>query len=174
MPESSHKIVVDTSALISLAHGGIIDLILNEFKVVVSDIVLLELKETSKFNDEDGKAASKVLEGAGSMEVRDVLKRGIHEIVTSRMDEGEASCVLLAKEEDIEALISDDFRAMHQLQYFSQKYGFDLGLGAALIQALVFRGKLDKSQALNILERIAFKRGWIGRPIYRAYKQRME
>jgi predicted nucleic acid-binding protein len=91
--------------------------------------------------------------------------------VTSRLNEGEASCVLLAQAVDIDALISDDLKAMHQLRQYAQIYEFDLGLAAALIQALVLRGKLRKEQALESLERIAERRDWMGRPIYKAYQK---
>ncbi len=44
--------------------------------------------------------------------------------------------------------------------------GVELGLGAVLIQALVRRGRLPLEEARGVLERIAHRRGWLGRPIY--------
>lgn len=174
MPKSLRKVVVDTSALISFEHGSLLDLIIKEFKVAISDLVLDELQKTSKFNDEDGKAAARILKKVDALEVRRVEKAGVHKLVTSRLEAGEASCVLLAKAKDIEALVSDDFKAMHQLQRYSQIYRFDLGLGAVLIQALVARGTVSRAEALKSFERIASKRDWMGRPIYRAYRGLLE
>jgi len=155
-------------------HGGLLDLILKEFQIVVSDLVIEELKKTSKYQDEDGKAAKKVLEKADLLEIRGVDPEAIPKLLTSQLDEGEASCVILAQAKDIPALISDDFKAMHQLQYYARKYKFDLGLGAVLIHALVMRGALSKAEALKSVERIAAKRDWIGRPIYRTYRRMLE
>ena len=174
LPGSSRKIVIDTSALISLSHGGLLDLVLEEFRVVVSDLIIEELKKMAEYDDEDGKAAREILTEISRLEMRAIDMKEIGRIVTSRLDEGEASCVLLAQAEDIEALISDDFKAMHQLQYYSSQHSFDLGLGAALIHALVLRGKLSKAEALESIERIASKRDWLGRSIYNAYTKSLQ
>lgn len=169
--KSSPKIAVDTSALISLAHGDFIDLMFNEFDVIISDKVLEELEQTAQFDDVDGLVAKQVLKLTNKIEVRSVDSQAVESLLTSRIDLGEASCIVLAEQEDVQTLISDDFRAMHQLQVHSQTKGFDLGFGAVLIQALVLRGKLSREEALDKLEYIASKRNWMGRPIYRAYRQ---
>ena len=171
LPASSRRVVIDTSALISLAHSSFLDLILEEFRVVISNFVIEELKKTSRFGDVDGKAAVTVLKQIGRLEIRTVDPAAVKKIVTSRLNEGEASCVLLAQAADVDALISDDLKAMHQLQQYAQIHKFDLGLAAVLIQALVLRGKLSKDQALESLEWIAEKRDWMGRPIYKAYQR---
>lgn len=170
LPEGLRKIVIDTSALI-LAHGGLLDLIANEFQLVISDLVLEELRKTATFEDEDGKVAHQVLKKIKKLEVRPVDQELVSKLVTSRIDVGEASCVVLAQAPDISAMISDDFKAMHELRTYSLQCGFDLGLGVVLIQALVFRGKLKRAEALERLELIASKRNWMGRPIYEAYRK---
>ena len=161
-----HRIVLDTSALISLAHGSILDLVLAEFQAITSDIVVEELKKTAQYEDPDGKAAEQVLERKERLEIREVGKGELEKLLSSRIDAGEASCVVLAKGKGIKALISDDFDAMHQLEYYSKEYRFELGLCAVLVKALVLRGKLEKKQGEEIFEKIAAKRGWIGRQIY--------
>jgi predicted nucleic acid-binding protein len=165
------KIVIDTSALISLAHGDLLDLIAEEFQLVISDLVLEELRNTARFEDEDGKAAAQILKKIKKLEIRSVDQELVSQLVTSRIDAGEASCVVLAQAKDIAAFISDDFRAMHELRAYALRYEFELGLSAVLVQALVIRGKLTKAEALNYLSLIASKRNWMGRPIYEAYKQ---
>ena len=61
MPARSRKIVIDSSALISLAHGSVLEIILQEFQVITSSVVWRELEATAKFNDPDGRAAQRVL-----------------------------------------------------------------------------------------------------------------
>jgi predicted nucleic acid-binding protein len=171
LPESLRKIVIDTSALISLTHGDLLDLIADEFHLIISDLVLEELRNTAKFEDEDGKAAAEILKKIKKIEIRKVDQDLVNKLITSRIDAGEASCVVLAQANDIAAFISDDFRAMHELRVYALRFKFELGLGAVLIQALVFRGKITKAEALNCLSLIASKRNWMGRPIYEAYSE---
>lgn len=166
MPKNLHKVVLDSSALISLAHGEILDLVLSEFEVTVSRQVLEELEETADYEDADGKAANRVLKDRDSLTIEKVDSEAVEELLTSRVHSGEASCVLLAQEEEIEAMISDDFDAMNQLEFYSHKFNFQLGLCPVLIQTLVKRKKLTRNQGREIFDRIARKRGWFGRQIY--------
>jgi hypothetical protein len=55
------SLVADASALVSLASVSLLSLVLNEFNVVVSDVVVHELKEMSMYVDTHGNAASEVL-----------------------------------------------------------------------------------------------------------------
>jgi len=170
LPAGSPKVAVDTAALISLAHGGVLEPILQGFRVVIANQVVDELRVTSTFADDDGHAASLVVENLDLVEVRHVAQARLQSLLTSRIDAGEAACILLAQEDDVEALISDDFRALHQIQTHARLHGFEVGLGAVLIRTLVLRGTLSRERALDALERIASKRGWQGNPIYRAYR----
>ena len=43
------SLVADASALVSLASASLLSLVLNEFDVVVSDVVVRELKEMSTY-----------------------------------------------------------------------------------------------------------------------------
>lgn len=174
MPASSAKLVLDTSALVSLAHGDLLDLTLAEFGVVISNHVHDELRQMSAFDDPDGRAATDVLARLDDLDMRAVERAEIDPLRTSKIDEGEASCVVLAQAPNAAALISDDFDAMHQMRAYAQTYGFDLGLGAVVVHALLKRGRLGKDDALGRLDQIAAQRGWMGRPIYRAYRRAVE
>ena len=68
MPTSSRKVVIDSSALISLAHGSVLEIVLKEFQIITSSVVWRELEATAKFDDPDGRAAHHVLAcGTGCM-----------------------------------------------------------------------------------------------------------
>ncbi len=55
------RVVIDTSALVSLGHTDLADKILDIYDVVISNGVLNELEEISESRDEDAKAAKKWL-----------------------------------------------------------------------------------------------------------------
>jgi rRNA-processing protein FCF1 len=55
------SLVADASALVSLASVSFLSLVLSEFNVVVSDVVVRELKEISTYADTSDNAASEVL-----------------------------------------------------------------------------------------------------------------
>jgi len=166
LPKSSPRIVVDTSALISLAHGSVLDLALEEFHFIVSDIVIKELEETSQYSDPDGKAAQEVLKRRSKLEIREVKPERFRSFLSGRVDPGEASCLVLAQIEEVKAFISDDFHAMHKLEYYSKKYSIKLGLCATLIKALTLKGRLSREEAIKIFDKIAQRRGWLGKAIY--------
>ncbi len=164
MPESLRKVVIDSSALISLAHGEVLSLAVQEFQLIISKQVLAELEATAKFNDLDGHAAQHVLAHRELLTISDVSEIDFQEYMGRKVHAGEASCVALARQ--AEALICDDFDALPYLEPHSHKLGIVVGLCSMLIQALVIRGKLTKDEARAVFERIAEKRGWLGRPLY--------
>lgn len=171
MPKNSpraKKVIIDTSSLISLVHGELLESVLSGFEVVVTKTVLSELEETAQFEDEGGEAAATVLKHQDELKISKAPREGVREVLTGSLDIGEATCIVLAKArgEGIDALISDDFKAMAHLEYYSNKEEFDLGPCAVLIRALQLRGDLSKKKAGEAFERIAEKRDWMGRPIY--------
>lgn len=171
MPASSPRLVLDTSSLVSLVHGDLLDRTLVEFRVIISNVVRDELQQMSAFDDADGRAATDVLARLDDLDQRTVEQAEVEPLRTSKIDAGEASCVVLAQAPDVAALISDDVDAMHQMQAYAQRHGFELGLGAVVVHALRKRGRLSQAEALERLDRIAERRGWMGRPIYRAYRR---
>ncbi|QSG07479.1 hypothetical protein [Halapricum desulfuricans] len=153
-------IVADTSALISIATIDLLDTFLTEFDVHTTDTVVAELEATAEYNDRHGKAADTVL---------DTIER-IHtaqaqgEFTSSRIDQGEGSCVRLANERDATFLITDDLRALPELQTLADA---QVAISPIVLKALVNRDVLEKQQALHKLEELAQQRDWLGAPIYR-------
>jgi len=156
------SLVADTSALVSLASVSLLSLVLSEFDVVVTDIVLGELKAMSTFDDAHGRAANLVLENIDSMRVLNASD--YQRFMTSRIDSGEASCLEIIDSGRCDYLLTDDFRALGEIE---KQIGDVVLLSPIILKVLVMRGIIGKSEALAKLGEIARKRDWLGRPIYR-------
>ena len=154
-------IVADTSAFVSLAVGDVLELFLDEFDVVTTATVITELEETATYDDPHGRGAAAVLAHADRI---DVVTVESPDLVTSRIDIGEASCVLAVRNINAQFLITDDYRALPELQ---QLVECDVALSPIVLRALVKRGALSDDETTAMLETIADQRDWLGAPIYR-------
>lgn len=159
-------IIADTSALISLASGSVLNLFLDEFEVVITETVLGELEELFQESDRIAGNAKQVYRSKESLKIHGT--RG-EKPVSSRVDEGEASCVLLARELKADFLITDDLRALPEIK---KMVGKDkVAISPIILRALVNRNILDKKQALEKLKQIGKRRDWLHRPIYRKARE---
>ena len=156
------SLVADTSALVSLASASLLSLVLSEFDVVVTDIVVGELDAMSTFDDAHGRAATEVLENIDSTRVLNASD--YQRFMTSRIDSGEASCLEIIDGGGCDYLLTDDFRALGEIE---KQIGDAVVLSPIILKVLVMRGIIGKSEALAKLGEIARKRDWLGRPIYR-------
>lgn len=154
-------IVADTSAFVSLAVGDVLALFLDEFDVVTTAAVIAELEETAAYDDCHGRGAADVLAREDRIEVVTVESP---DLVTSRIDIGEASCVLAGRNVNAQFLITDDYRALPELQ---QLVDGEVALSPIVLRALVKRGALSDDEATAVLETIAEQQDWLGAPIYR-------
>ncbi|WP_396613366.1 hypothetical protein ACH9L7_17195 (plasmid) [Haloferax sp. S1W] len=161
-------LVVDTSAFISLAVGDVLEPVVTEFDVVTTDAVFDELERTAEYDDRHGAAASDVLNRRGEFEVVDADG---DTFVTSRIDDGEASCVAAVRDVDAAFLITDDYRALPELR---ELVDADVALSPIVLRALVKRGALSEGAAKAAFETIADGRDWLGAPIYRHARQLFE
>lgn len=162
-------IIADTSALISLASGSVLNLFLDEFEVVITETVLDELEELSQENDRTAENAKQVYRSKESLKTR--ATRG-EKPVSSRVDEGEASCALLAQERDSDFLTTDDLRALPEIEKMAGKG--KVAISSMVLRALVKRNVLDKQQALEKLEQMVKRRDWLHRSIYRKARELLE
>jgi predicted nucleic acid-binding protein len=153
--------VADTSALVSLASASLLSLVLSEFDVVVTDIVVGELDAMSTFDDDHGRAATLVLENIDSMRVLNASD--YQRFMTSRIDSGEASCLEIIDGGGCDYLLTDDFRALGEIE---KQIGDAVVLSPIILKVLVMRGIIGKGEALAKLGEIARKRDWLGRPLY--------
>lgn len=154
-------IVIDTSALVSLAVGNGLEPVLGEFDVVTTQSVCEELEATGKYDDRHGTAAAGVLDAADGFTV--VETQG-EESETSRIDAGEASCVVATRDQEAMFLVTDDFRALPELQ---QLVDAGVVLSPIVLRAIMKRDSWSEQRAETAFERIAEGRDWLGAPIYR-------
>jgi len=158
-------IVADTSALISLTTAECLDSFLDEFDVQTTATVIDELEETAGYDDPHGEAATTILDNRDRFTVHTV-ESDIPE--TSRIDQGEGSCVVLADQRLADFLVTDDLRALPELQQLTDA---QVAISPIVLKALVNRGVLKREEAVRRLDQLAETRDWLGAPIYRRAKQ---
>lgn len=161
-------LVVDTSAFISLAVGGVCDPVIAEYEIVTTQAVWSELEATAAYDDAHGQGAADVLSVADRVTVLDVTGEAF---VTSRIDDGEASCVAAVAESEAAFLITDDYRALPELQGVVD---CEVALSPIVLRALVKRDVLTEDEAREAFETIAEQRDWLGAPINRYARQLFE
>jgi len=153
-------IVADTSALVSMATIDLTETVLTEFDVHTTGTVVEELERTSEYGDRHGTGAKTVLENQDRMTTQQVGR----EFTSSRVDRGEGSCARLTQQIDAEFLITDDLRALPELQTLADA---DVAISPIVLKALVKRDVLEQKEALEKLDTLAERRDWLGAPIYR-------
>jgi predicted nucleic acid-binding protein len=161
-------IVVDTSAFVSLAVGDVIETVIAEFEVVTTQAVWAELEATAEYDDVHGQGAAEVVSLQDRVTVLDVDGAAY---VTSRIDAGEASCVAAVDETEAAFLITDDYRALPELQVLVEA---EVALSPIVLRALVKRGVLTEEEARGAVDVIAEQRDWLGAPINRYARQLFE
>ncbi|PTD94235.1 hypothetical protein C9439_04085 [archaeon SCG-AAA382B04] len=160
-------IVADTSALISLATVELLDIFLTEFDVHTTEQVIKELEDTSEYDDTHGKASKTVLDDLNQITVHQVKGK----LESSRIDSGEGACALLTKEIGAKFLVTDDLRALPELQAVADPR---VAISPIVLKALVKREVLEQKEALNKLNELAEQRNWLGAPIYRRARDLFE
>jgi predicted nucleic acid-binding protein len=158
-------IVIDTSALVSLAVGNALEPTLGEFDAVTTQSVRGELEATAEYDDRHGKAAAAVLDAEDAFTI---VKSQGEEFETSRIDAGEASCVAVTRAHGAPFLVTDDYRALPELQVLVDA---EVVLSPIVLRALVKRGSWSEQQAKTAFKTIAEERDWLGAPIYRYARQ---
>lgn len=154
-------IVLDTSAVISLASADVLHVVLDEYEAHTTETVLHELEATAEYDDVHGRAARDALENDAEYTVHTVPEP---ELSSSRIDAGEASCVHLCHELEANFLFTDDLRALPELQTVVDAR---VAISPIVLKALVTRDRLTESDARNRLETLAGNRDWLESPIYR-------
>lgn len=155
-------IVADTSALVSLSTADCLTLVFEEFEVQSTATVRDELQQTAAHDDPHGAAATLVLDHEDRFTLVDVDDETIPE--SSRIDRGEGSCIVLANRSSADFLLTDDLRALPELQQLADAR---VAISPIVLKALVKRGVLERDDARQRLEQLAETRGWLGAPIYR-------
>lgn len=160
------SVVIDTSAFISLAVGDVLNQAVTTFDFVTTPTVIEELEATAAYDDRHGTAAGTVLERTNEVTVCDTTGASFE---TSRVDAGEASCVAAVRQCDAVFLVTDDYRALPELQGLVDA---EVAVSPIVLRALVKRDVISADKAETAFERIAVGRDWLDAPIYR-YARRL-
>lgn len=161
-------IVADTSALISIATIDTLEAFLTEFDVHTTELVVQELEETRGYDDLHGDAAETVIDHLDRITVHPIQDA---DVKSSRIDQGEASCALLMNELEADFFITDDLRALPELQAVVDAR---VVISPIVLKALVERGVLEHEGAKNRLTRLAESRDSLGAPIFRRAQAQFE
>lgn len=161
-------LVADTSALVSLATADLLPTVLAEFDVHTTETVIAELKDTAEYDDQSGDAARRVLRHREHLTVHTVDEL---EFESSRIDAGEGSCAVLTRDEAVDFLLTDDLRALPELQSL---VAVRVAISPIVLKALVNRGSITRCEARPKLEEMANARDWLEAPIYRRAQQLFE
>jgi len=160
-------IVADTSALVSIASTDLLDTFLTEFDVHTTETVVEELEATAGYDDPHADAAGSVLDNLDRIRIHHVQD----EFESSRTDAGEGSCALLTGDIEAEFLLTDDLRALPELQTVAES---SVAISPIVLRALVKRDVLEREQALDKLDELADQRNWLGAPIFRRARALLE
>ena len=165
---SRSKIVTDTSSLISLQTGDILELSLELFDISVPEIVVTELKEMAGFYDTHGESARNVLKliKENRISVKELVAVSETE---SRVDVGEMDCLNLCKEEHIPILVTDDWKALPKL--IEKSASINVMVSAFVIRSLLNKYLLTRADAKAVLDKIAHDRDWLESKIYEESKK---
>jgi predicted nucleic acid-binding protein len=161
-------IVADTSALMSLCAGDMLEESLKISNIIIPEKVRTEIIEISVFDDQQGTYAKKVLQLINqnkivSNQIKMIQRAEEIVVENSRIDIGEAEVIVLAEEKKIDIVITDDFEAYSQMcKVFVGK----VYLSAYLVAGLVVTGVISKEEAQICLDKIAAKRTWLNAEIY--------
>lgn len=158
------RLVLDTSALLSLEAGKVLDLVIDNFELIIPRRVEEELNGISKNHDFEGNLAKRIVS---------FLENEIKIIESSKSsEEGELECAYLANDlKDADFLITDDIVALKRLEKICKK---KIRFSTMLLYALTLKDKLSKKQAIIILERMRVKRNWKDNIIFEKAKMLLE
>ena len=134
----------DTSALISLGHTDLIDLIMKNCEIIISKRILEELKDIAKFDDLDAEAANKWLDLKSNLIVKDATESNI----------GEEELIEICNRENI-PLITDDIQATKKLDETIEWF-----FSVHIVFLLYYKRIISEAHALFSIEKMIEERTW--------------
>jgi len=152
------KLVADTSGLVSLAivSGGDQDplsICLEEYDVLLPEVVISELQELASYDDVHGRAAADVLDFFDGYTVRSVALD-----TEFPLDDGENAAVTLANEIDAVLLLCDEFNSLGLIH--ASLVDTRLVTTPTLLSVFVRTGRLTPTEARSFLDEISTARSW--------------
>jgi predicted nucleic acid-binding protein len=146
----------------------VLDEVVDKFSVHTTEEVFSELQEIAQQQDYLAEAAEKTLNDRDKINLQETESERFQ---TSRIDCGEASCLALTREIDADFLLTDDLHAMAEIKKISTA---EVAISPLMLQAMVENNTITKKEAVDKLEKLAETRDWMGTPIYRRAKNRLE
>ncbi len=140
----------DTAALISLGHTKLIELIIENYNIVISDGVLKELKIIGKRSDKYAKAANKWLEYTKHFDLKEAEQSKV----------GEEELFEICLREKI-PMVTDDIKA-------TKKFGkkIDWIYSVHVVYLLFYKGIISQERAIFSIEKMRYERSWKNNIIY--------
>jgi len=158
-------LVADTSALLSLSIGAILERALQIVNIYVPHEVVSELESHSRLSQHAADVLRLVRSGRiNSLTVENTVRAELLAAENPQIDSGEAEAIVLAEERDIDLIITDDFVAFPQMRKVTQAR---VHLSPYVIAALVVTGKLELEEAETCFDKIARHRGWLDAALYK-------
>jgi hypothetical protein len=143
-------LVFDTAALISLVHTELIDLILDNYSIIISNRIYEELSDIAVYADKDGDAARKWLERMDLMEIRKARKEKTGEIE-----------LLEICSRDKLTMVTDDVRATKAFDN-----NIEWIFSVHIIFLLYHKGIISQQRGFYSIEKMRNERGWKYNIIY--------
>jgi len=152
------KLVADTSGLVSLgiaadAETDPLALCLEQYDVLVPDIVVDELEEVASYDDEHGRAANAVLQRRDELAIRTVTHDS-----EFPLDDGANAAFSLANESGTALLLCDEFNRLGLIH--ASLADTRLVTTPTLLSVFVRQGQVDSDQALELLDTMNEVRSW--------------
>lgn len=160
------KLIIDTSALVSIETVNLVSRLLKYFDVIISDTVRLELIELSQYEDEHGKSSRRILEMVNKSQIK-IKNVEIFQQHLTEIDSGEASCLELALSEKADYLITDDCNSFWYLTLYFKNTVFSI----FLVRLLSNLKEITDEEGWEFIERIREKRTWGNNLIYKKARE---
>lgn len=164
-------VVSDTSALISLSIGKILEKCCSVANIHIPPKVRSELEEASQFNDHVGSASKQILHLIPSpialIEVEN--KKKVGELIDLSLDAGEAEAIQLCLQLNINHLLIDDKEACYLISLLDTD--IKLRLSTYLVYLLGLLDILSIDETEKVIDRIVIYRGWVDSVFHKVSNQ---
>ncbi|MFC7137627.1 hypothetical protein [Halobaculum litoreum] len=152
------QVVADTSALVSLGIAADLDVdplavALGKYTILVPSVVVDELQEVASYDDDHGRAASRVLDRMEAFPTRPVELDA-----EFPLDDGENAAVTLANAEDADLLLCDEFNRLGLIH--ASLVDTRLVTTPTLLSVYVRNGWVSSGDAQTVLDAISAARSW--------------
>lgn len=161
-------IILDTAAFISLSIAEVLEEALENYSVHTTEEVFSELEEIA---EQQGYLAEAAESSIDKKEKITVHQTKFERFQTATIDAGEASCLALTREIDVDFLLTDDLHAMAEIKKLSSS---EVAISPIMLEAMVKNQEITKKDALDKLDKLAETRDWIETPIYKRAKEQLE